>query len=111
MCPPKTFQKKKKKKKKKIKQWFIPYSSSGGSAYLYEFTHAPSFSNESIPVHGDDLLFSLGFGLQQNTTRGQPLSISGLSVMRPLVRAQYNRDEVALTQDVMTYWTNFAKTG
>ncbi len=79
--------------------------------YLYEFTHKPSFSNESVAVHGDDLFFSMGFGLQQNLTRGQAVSVSGLSVTRPLIRALYDNDEVALTQDVMTYWTNFAKSG
>ena len=91
--------------------FILLFFSNGGNAYVYEFTHTPSFSNESVPVHGDDLFYSLGFGLQQNTTRGQALSISGLSVTRALIRALYNGDEVALTQNVITYWTNFAKTG
>ena len=82
-----------------------------GNAYVYEFSHRPSFSNETAAVHGDDLYFTLGLGLLQNSSRGRYMSLQGLSVNKPPTRALFTTDEIALTQNVITYWTNFAKSG
>lgn len=72
------------------------------STYLYQFSHHASYapSSDWIPVaqHGDEIPYVFGFpaGTLQNAMRYPD---------------HVNQVEVTLSRTVMTYWTNFAKTG
>lgn len=68
--------------------------SPGSSVYFYEFNHRPSVSDWpawSGSLHGDEVQFLFGLTLKPE--------------------AAYTMDEQKLSQDMMQYWTNFAKTG
>lgn len=69
--------------------------------YMYLFTHRSSFAR-SIPWvpgagHGDELPYVFGFPSTMQ---------KGLNFQNSLPS-----DEVSLSEEVMTYWTNFVKTG
>lgn len=67
-----------------------------GKAYLYLLQHRPSWMSQSLwqqgASHGDDLFFVFG----------NPMEYLSLNA---------TADEVSLSQTIMTYWTNFVKTG
>ncbi|XP_013381864.1 fatty acyl-CoA hydrolase precursor, medium chain-like [Lingula anatina] len=73
----------------------------GGSTYLYYFTRKPLYGHIGIGLppwfqrasHGDELLFMIG--------SHEPI-VSG---------ATFTDDEKQLTKMLITYWSNFAKTG
>ncbi|XP_061176096.1 acetylcholinesterase-like [Saccostrea echinata] len=75
--------------------------TSGRHTYMYLFTHRSSYAH-TIPWapgagHGDELPYVFGF----------PTSMQkGLNFKDTLQSA-----EVLLSEKIMTYWTNFAKTG
>ncbi|XP_062582148.1 acetylcholinesterase-like [Saccostrea cucullata] len=75
--------------------------SSGRNTYMYLFTHRSSYAH-TIPWapgagHGDELAYVFGFpsSMQQGLNFKDTLQL----------------DEVSLSEKIMTYWTNFAKTG
>lgn len=68
--------------------------SPTSSVYLYEFNHRPSISDWpdwSGSLHGDEIQFVFGLPLRAGSN--------------------YTTDEQKLSQEMMQYWTNFAKTG
>ncbi|XP_069128554.1 neuroligin-4, X-linked-like [Argopecten irradians] len=76
--------------------------SNSSSTYLFQFTHQSSYSNSSDLVkgagHGDEIPYVFGF----------PEGTMKKAMKYP---DHLNQDEVMLSSKVMTYWTNFAKTG
>ncbi|XP_070531929.1 cholinesterase-like [Ptychodera flava] len=69
------------------------YTDAGQDVYFYNFDHRPSLSK--VPewmgiVHGDELEYIFGL---------------------PLVDENFTNKEVQLSQKMMEFWANFAKTG
>eukprot|EP00092_Neocalanus_flemingeri_P066834 GFUD01081477.1.p1 GENE.GFUD01081477.1~~GFUD01081477.1.p1 ORF type:complete len:628 (-),score=97.71 GFUD01081477.1:131-1951(-) len=70
------------------------YAENGNNVYMYHFSHHATVSpwpSWSGALHGDEVAFV--FGVPFNESRG------------------YNKREIQLSKDMMTYWANFAKTG
>ena len=79
-----------------VNEFALAYANAGEHVYTYYFTER--FSANPWPLwagvlHGDEILFNFG----------EPFK-SGVSY-------SYNENERALSGEMMTYWTNFAKTG
>ncbi len=77
-----------------VNEFAHTYAAAGEMVYYYYFTYR--YSSNPWPtwmgvLHGDEIVF----------TFGDPLK-PGLN---------YSREEVDLSREMMTYWTNFAKTG
>ena len=77
-----------------VNEFAQTYASAGEMVYYYYFTYR--YASSPWPswmgvLHGDEIVF----------TFGDPLK-PGLN---------YSKEEVALSREIMTYWTNFAKTG
>ncbi|CAG2169935.1 unnamed protein product [Oppiella nova] len=71
------------------------------STYFYNFayqTEEGDFNSRSGCIHGQDLAYMFGAPL-----------VSGMQFS--FFSSNYSRAESALSETVMTYWTNFAKTG
>ncbi|XP_078608707.1 fatty acyl-CoA hydrolase precursor, medium chain-like [Branchiostoma floridae x Branchiostoma japonicum] len=73
--------------------------------YLYEFQHRPSW-HHSRPAHvkadhGDELLFVFG----------APFFDWPRNPADPAWRVNFTEEERVLSRKIMTYWTNFVKTG
>ena len=82
-------------------QALVKLQAPGRHTYKYLFTHRSSFA-KSIPWvpgagHGDELAYVFGFPSSMQT---------GLHFNETLTPV-----EVSLSEAMMTYWTNFAKTG
>ncbi len=77
-----------------VNEFAHTYSLAGEMVYYYYFTYR--YASNPWPtwmgvLHGDEIVF----------TFGEPLK-PGLN---------YSKEEILLSREVMTYWTNFAKTG
>lgn len=82
-------------------QALVKLQAPGRHTYKYLFTHRSSFA-KSIPWvpgagHGDELAYVFGFPSSMQT---------GLHFNETLTP-----EEISLSEAMMTYWTNFAKTG
>ena len=79
---------------------------NGRSVFAYLMTHAPSTSLWGKDVswlgatHGEDIPYVLGSPFM--------LDVDDLG---KLMAGGFNAEEVEMAQQVMKYWTNFAKTG
>ncbi|XP_070548992.1 acetylcholinesterase-like [Ptychodera flava] len=73
------------------------YAQSGANVYVYHMTHVPATLMTGIPWmragHGEDIPFV--FGLHFSPVRNWTMPA----------------DEVAMSRNIIRYWTNFAKTG
>jgi len=70
------------------------YAETGNNVYMYYFTEVASVSpwpKWSGAMHADEIVFVFG----------QPLNLS----------QGYNKKEIELSRQIMSYWANFAKTG
>jgi len=70
------------------------YAETGNNVYMYYFSHRASVSPWPIwsgALHAEEVQFV--FGLPLNSSKG------------------YEKIEVRLSKDMMSYWANFAKTG
>lgn len=81
-----------------------PVSSS---TYFYCFAYLPDLPNQSIqdraePTHGAELAFLFGHPLLSNGSVG---------TLGYFPNRKYNRDEQHLSRQIITYWTNFIRTG
>ena len=77
------------------------HSKAKKSTYFYNFayqTEEGDFSARSGCIHGQDLAYLLGAPL-----------VSGMQLS--FFSTNFSRTESSLSETVMTYWTNFAKTG
>ncbi|XP_044126282.1 fatty acyl-CoA hydrolase precursor, medium chain-like isoform X2 [Bufo gargarizans] len=77
------------------------YRDCGLHVYFYEFQHPPSFKARERPSfvkcdHGDEIFFVFGGAFLRNDT---------------FFAGPATPEEKVLTRKVMTYWTNFARTG
>lgn len=71
------------------------------NTYFYNFayqTEDSDFNSRSGCIHGQDLMYVFGAPI----VSGMPLSWFSLN---------FTRSESVLSETVMTYWANFAKTG
>lgn len=81
------------------------------STYFYCFAYLPDLPNQSAPnadqariepTHGSDLAYLFGHPLLSNGTVGS---------LGFFPNRKYNRDEQHLSRAIITYWTNFIRTG
>ncbi|XP_023222476.1 neuroligin-4, X-linked-like [Centruroides sculpturatus] len=78
----------------------VNFHSSGiGRTFYYVFTHQTEkgdYYNDSGCIHGEEVPYIFGAPLVGNLAH---------------FKSDYSRSEVTLSETVMSYWTNFAKTG
>ncbi|XP_071943257.1 cholinesterase 1-like [Antedon mediterranea] len=74
--------------------------SEGNDVYAYHWTHVPSTSLWGATwfgaTHAEDLTFVFGSHFNEHMSQ---------------LYNRFTKDEIKLTKDVITYWTNFAKYG
>ena len=81
-------------------------AAAGKTVYTYVMTHDPSGSmfDQNLTwlgsSHGEDLPYVLGSPFLKETDDNDTL-----------VYGVFNKEEVEMSQQVMRYWSNFAKTG
>ncbi|XP_033126573.1 uncharacterized protein LOC117124450 [Anneissia japonica] len=75
-------------------------AAAGKNVFLYQMTHVPSRSFWNMTglgaAHGDDLIYVLGMHYNEDLT---------------FMYGQLPDEEIRLTKAMITYWSNFAKTG
>jgi len=78
------------------------HSRPGVDTYLYEFnqpaTHLDNYPRWATGVPGDELRYVFGAPLTKQS-------------LQPFPARVYTRAEQLLSQSVIRYWSNFAKTG
>lgn len=94
-------------------------AAKGQKVYLYQFSKTPPLTVTSFlgPCHGSELPFVFGTLVKGKIPDGVRDSISSLlitSVERDLKRAllyKYDQRDLRLSDEMIGYWTRFAKTG
>ena len=85
---------------------FVVCCSNGGVVYSYNFNKNPAASKSEKAGHGSDFAFHIGFPLLLGAGDAN-------NADRNLWRRNitFTEDEVALSRDVVTYFSNFAYSG
>jgi para-nitrobenzyl esterase len=94
-------------------------AAKGQKVYLYQFNKTPPLELTSLlgPCHGSELPFVFGTLVKGTIPDGVMRSWESLvlkSVERDLKRAllyKYDQDDLRLSDEMIGYWTRFAKTG
>ncbi|XP_055461179.1 neuroligin-4, X-linked isoform X2 [Psammomys obesus] len=118
-------------------QWAAPavatadlHARYGSATYFYAFAHPcrgdahPAWAAEAGAAHGDELPFVFGVpmlvlaaagggvgAVGSEGAAGSDIAVATAANAAALFPCNFTRNDVMLSAVVMTYWTNFAKTG